>query len=223
MRRLAYAGAAVGALLIGLAGYEAWRVLDARARTPALVRSALNEADPELAALPHAWVEALILIEDPSFWANDGLDFKTPGQGATTLTQGLAKRLYYKRFTPGFLRLGKLDLMLVSKFALGARASKEKILLAALATAYLGNDKQGAVIGFAEGARRWYGRELSELDFDSWLGLVAMMIAPNELDPMRHGEANIERVMRIKRLLAKECRPNGYRDVALDGCARIAG
>jgi membrane peptidoglycan carboxypeptidase len=223
MGRVAYVGLALAALLAGLIGYEAWRVFDARARTPQLIRNALNEADPQLAALPRAWVEALILVEDPSFYANDGLDFKTPGQGATTLTQGLAKRLYYKRFKPGFARLGKFDLMLVSKYALGARASKDKILLATLATAYLGHDKQGAVIGFAEGARRWYGRELSELDFDSWLGLVAMLIAPNDLDPGAHGEANAERVVRIKRRLTGECVPNGYLDVALDGCARIAG
>ncbi|MFO1186699.1 MAG: transglycosylase domain-containing protein [Alphaproteobacteria bacterium] len=209
--------------LVGFAGYEAWRVLDARARTPALIQIALNDADPEIATVPSAWTDALIAVEDPSFYRNDGLDFKSPGQGTTTLTQGLAKRLYYKRFTPGLLHLGKLDLMLVSKYALAARASKDKILLATLAAAYLGNDKEGPVIGFAEGARRWYGRELSDLDFDSWLGLVAMMIAPNDLDPMRHGEANVERVLRIKRLLTKECRPNGHLDVALDACARIAG
>jgi membrane peptidoglycan carboxypeptidase len=216
------AGLGLLAALLGLVGFEAWRVIDARAKTPALLRGALAGADPQLAALSPHQIDALVLIEDPTFWTNDGLDFTSPGQGHTTLTQGLAKRFYFRRFKPGFARLGKLELMLLTKFALNARATKQEILSATLATAYFGNDKSGPIVGFAEGARRWYGRELSELDFDSYLGLVAMLIAPNALNPLAHGEANAERVERIKRRLAGECVPNGHRDVVLDGCARVS-
>ncbi|MFZ1992354.1 MAG: transglycosylase domain-containing protein, partial [Alphaproteobacteria bacterium] len=153
---------------------------------------------------------------DPTFWNNDGIDLATPGAGQTTLTQGLAKRLYFHPFKPGF---EKLELMLIAKFALTPLASKPDILHAALAVAYLGTDEQADIIGFAQGARHYYGRELSQLTDDEFLSLVAMLMAPNALDPKHHAAANAERVARIKRLLAGACVPKSWRDVALEGCA----
>lgn len=207
----------IGVLLAacGLNLWWLWRVRDAAARASALIAQTLAEADPALDALPLARIDVLLAVEDPSFWANDGTDFKTPGQGWTTLTQGLAKRLYFTRFTPGF---EKVELILIAKFALSAQVPKAEILKAALATAYLGEGPGGPVIGVAAGARAWFGKGLDALSDDEWLALVAMLIAPNALDPKDHAPANAARVARIKRLLAGTCTPDGWRDVWLQGC-----
>jgi hypothetical protein len=208
--------AVVAVLLVMAGSWLGWRVLDARARTPRLLAVANARVDPELASLTPARIAILLRVEDPSFETNDGTDFETPGQGLTTLTQAVAKRLYFKRFKPG---IAKLELVLISRYALNARASKAEILQTALSVASFGNDGRGPVIGFAEGARRWYGRELSQLSDDQYIGLVAMLLAPNALDPVRHPAANAERSARIQRLLDGACVPTGLRDVELAGCA----
>ena len=207
---------AVAALLLLGGAWLGWRVIDARARTPRLVEAATTYADPELDSLTPERIAILLRVEDPSFATNNGTDLQTSGQGLTTLTQSVAKRLYFKRFEPG---IAKLELVLVSRFALNARASKTEILNTFLNVASFGRDANGPVIGFAEGARRWYGRELSQLTDRQYLGLVAMLMAPNALDPVRHPAANAERAARIQRLVHGACAPSGLRDVELTGCA----
>jgi membrane carboxypeptidase/penicillin-binding protein len=216
MRILAAIVLALIVALAAVAGYETWRVMDAREKTPALMAEALHNLDPQIARLGRARTEMLLKVEDPTFWTNDGIDLKTPGAGLTTLTQGLAKQLYFHPFKPG---LQKIELMLFARFALTERASKQDILHAALARAYLGHDNQGPVTGFADAARHYYGRELSAITDDQYLSLVAMLIAPDKLDPLRYPSQNAERVARIKRLLDGQCAPIDLKDVTLERCA----
>lgn len=208
-------GMAIVFVAVLLAVYAGLRILDARRDAPRMVRAILAEMDPRVDAVPDTRLAKLVRVEDPTFWTNDGIDLRLPGAGMTTISQGLAKRLFFQRFRPG---AAKIELVVLTKFALTPTVSKKDILRAAMATAYLGRDEKGAVIGFAEGARRWYGRELDELDERQFLGLVAMMPAPNRLDPARHAAANAERVARMERLIAGVCTPLGVRDVELKGC-----
>ena len=97
---------------------------------------------------------------------------------------------------------------------------QQRTLKAFLATAYFGRRDGRAVIGFGPAARAWFGRPLGGLGDGEFLSLVAMLVAPTTLDPVRHPAANAERVRRIRRLLADNCRPTGLRDVMLEGCAR---
>lgn len=197
------------------ASYYSWKIAEARSITLVLMERFENTLDPQIEFLTTEQLEILIRVEDPSFWTNDGIDFSTPGQGLTTITQSLAKQFYYDRFTPG---LRKLELLLLSKFALSSTASKQQVLNAFLMTAYLGEAQNGPVTGFPHGAMHWYGKNLSDLSNDEFIGLVAMLIGPNALDPVRHGQANKARVERIKRLIAEQCTPNGVLDVKLEGC-----
>ena len=202
--------------VIGLIAYETWRVFEARFQTRALIDQRLAVAREENISLTPERIDILLKVEDPTFYENAGYDFETPGAGATTLTQGLAKRLYFARFTPGF---EKIELVLIARFALTPLATKEEILTATLATASFGRRDGTAVIGFAEAAKVWFGRDLAALTDDEYIALVAMLIGPNGLDPVDHADALAERVGRIKRLLAGACRPTGWSDAALDGCA----
>ena len=202
--------------IVGLIAYETWRVFEARSETRALIDQRLAVAREQNITLPPERVDILLKVEDPSFWENAGYDFETPGAGATTLTQGLGKLLYFKQFTPGF---EKIELVLIARFALTPLATKEEILTATLATASFGRRDGKPVIGFAEAAKVWFGRDLAALTDDDYIGLVAMLIGPNGLDPVYHAEAHAERVGRIKRLLAGECTPAGWSDASLEGCA----
>lgn len=205
----------VAALVFGLIAYEAFAVLRAQARTPEVLQQAWAQAGPPLSReLPVSWLEALMRVEDPGFRRHRGVDFQTPGQGWTTITQALVKRLYFDRFTPGF---GKIEQSLIARFVLSDAISKDEQLDLFLSLAYFGTQDGRDIIGFRSAAVAYYGRALGELDSREFLSLVAMLPAPNELRP---GTArNNERVARIERLIDGACAPSGWGDVWLDGCA----
>lgn len=52
------------------------------------------------------------------------------------------------------------------------------------------------------------------------LALVAMIIAPNELNVAASPDKNRERVSRIKRFINGECRPANVSNVYYEECAR---
>lgn len=213
-RRKWLLGLLLGLPLILLA-YETVAVFQARARTPEALER-VRSREVRLAAIPPRRIRMLLAVEDPGFFDHRGIDFSTPGQGMTTMTQSLAKFLYFDRFTPGF---AKLELMLVARFALEPAASKQEQLEIFLNHASFGRYRGREVRGFADAARTFYGRELAALDDREYLSLVAMLIGPYQLDPIRHGEANAERTNRIVALLAGRCRPSGLRDVYYEDCA----
>lgn len=217
LRPVAILAATLLAAIAAFSSYLAWRIASERACAPKAVAAILASMDPATDTISDGRIAALLRIEDPTFWTNDGIDLSTPGAGQTTFAQGLGKRLFFRRFDPGPLKLGKVELMALTRFALIPTTSKKDILRAALATAYLGRDDQGPINGFADGARRWFGKEISTLDDDEFLALAAMLPAPNRLTPGT--TANTERVGRIKRLLAGACAPQSNGDVYFEACA----
>jgi membrane peptidoglycan carboxypeptidase len=203
----------VVAILIGALAWMAWLWW----RTPGIVREAeatISEPiDP--AELPTGRIEDLLAVEDPAFRSHHGIDVSTPGAGWTTIPQGLAKDLYFDAFRPG--PLAKLEQSLAA-LVLDARTSKDRQLRLFLGRAYLGEASTGSVNGFAPAARVWLGKDVRQLDRREFLSLVAMVIGPNEYGLGDHAERNTERVARIERLLAGECRPAGWRDVTYEAC-----
>lgn len=197
-----------------LAGYETIQVLSARSRTPSIL-AAVEAREIRLSMVPAERIRMLLAVEDPGFFEHRGVDFSTPGQGMTTITQSLAKFLYFDRFSPGF---AKLELMLIARFALHPSASKNEQIEIFLNHASFGRFRGRQVKGFADAARSFYGRELGQLSDREYLSLVAMLIAPNSLDPIRHRRANAERTAKIEAMLGGRCRPDGLRDVYYQNC-----
>lgn len=218
MRRIAIlASALASGVLLGALVWMAWLWW----RTPAIVERAEAGLAEPLAPddLPPGRIEDLLAVEDPRFFDHPGIDVTTPGAGWTTITQGLAKDLYFDAFQPG--PLAKLEQSLAA-LVLDARIPKERQLALFLGSAYLGETEAGAVNGFGPAARAWLGKDVRQLDRREFLSLVAMAIGPNEYGIAGHPDRNAERVARIERLLAGECRPAGWRDVTYERCASPA-
>lgn len=200
------------ALVLAFIAYEGFAVARAHAKTPEVL------ALPRPLKLDQVSLDrqaALLTVDDPNFYGHNGLDFGTPGQGNTNLTQALVKRFYFERFRPGFL---KIEQMLIARFVLSPAASKRDQLELFYNYAYLGRKDGRDVIGFAAAARAWFGRDYAALDEDQYLALVAMLIAPDRLDPVRHAKENADRVRRIKTLLAARCRPLDKDDLWYRSC-----
>jgi len=200
-----------------LAAYEAFAVFRARADTPAALAK-VAQREIAIGAVPERRLLMLLAVEAPGFFQHKGVDFSTPGQGMTTMTQSLAKFLYFDRFTPGF---AKLELMLIARFALEPATTKREQLEIFVNHASFGRFEGRQVRGFGAAARSFYGKPFDRLSDREYLSLVAMLIAPNRLNPVRHREANQERTRRILALLQRKCRPSGLRDVYYEGCAGV--
>jgi membrane peptidoglycan carboxypeptidase len=179
------------------------------AREMAQVRHPLSISD-----LPRERVEALLRVEDPTFFTHHGLDLSTPGAGMTTITQALVKFLYFDEFRPGWRKLPQ------SLFALGldARVAKDDELRLFLNRGYLGTVEGHEVRGFGEAAEAYFGKPAAELTREEWLALVAMCVGPDAFSVARSPERNHERVARIERLLAGNCRPADWLDVYYEEC-----
>lgn len=204
--------------LIALIGFEAYAVWRASARTPAILAAQRNRP-VTLAQIGERRLTMLLMVEDPGFFDHRGVDFTTPGQGRTTLTQALVKRLYFdKGFKPGF---AKIEQSLIARFVFDPAVPKREQLEMALNVASFGSIRGQPVIGFGAAARVFFNRPITALTDREFISLVAMLIAPNALDPIRHPDENAERVARIEALLAGKCRPRDVGDVNYPACAGV--
>ena len=207
---------AIGLLVLLLFAYEAYRLVVAERKTAVLMQEyGEDRLAIRSASLPKARLDALLKIEDPSFYDHNGVDFSTPGQGLTTITQGLVKYMYFDRFTPG---LAKIEQSLIARFVVNRHFGKQHQLDIMLNHAYLGSFDGKEVRGFGEAAQTYFSKSFEALNDREFIGLVGMMIAPNNLDPVRNRENHERRVARIESYLAGKCKPTGLRDVTYEAC-----
>jgi membrane peptidoglycan carboxypeptidase len=215
LRRALRVAATIAALLLAaLAAFGTYAVWRAKQRTPQVLAAAA-QGELGLDDLGKRRVEMLIRIEDPGFRNHRGVDFSTPGAGLTSITQSLVKRFYFENFEPGF---AKLEQSLIARFVLDPAMSKPAQLKAYINHSHFGWRDGRPIIGLAAAARAYYGREAGQLSDRQFLSLVAMLMAPRDLNPRVHPAANAERVRRIERMLAGKCKPAGLRDVAYRDC-----
>ena len=205
----------IAAFILAFVAYLGVRVAQERQIVGGKIDRIIAHADADELNLPRKRVDQLLKVEDPTFWTNKGIDLSTPGASMTTLSQGLGKHIFFDRFRPGW---NKPELILLTRFALYPEVDKKRTLQAIVANSYFGTNRGRAVTGFADGARTWFGKRLSELPEDEYLQLVAMLVAPDSLKPGRDDAGRLDRVERIKRLRANQCKPAGLRDTMLEGC-----
>jgi membrane carboxypeptidase/penicillin-binding protein len=202
-------------LILCLALYETYAVFRAKGRTAAALASVKARPLP-LAAFGGRRIAMMLKVEDPGFFRHHGVDFSTPGQGKTTLTEGLVKFLYFDHFKPGF---AKIEQTLIARFVLDPAVPKREQLEIAINYAGFGTQRGREVRGFTDAARVFYGKPYAQLNDHEFLSLVAMLMGPNALDPIRHPKENADRVARIEKLIAGKCAPQGVSDNTYPNCA----
>lgn len=191
----------IGTMLLGIVIYYTIVVVDARIKTPDIVRQALNseKMQLELTDLTEQQKDALLKIQDPNFYHHKGYDFETPGAGVTSLSQGLVKFYYFDDFQPG---IQKIKQTLIARFAFDPLTPKDTILKLFINEVYLGGYNGQGIYGFENGAKFYFNKKFKTLDWDEYLSLIAMIRAPFTFHYLNNKEANIERVQRIKRFLS---------------------
>lgn len=195
--------------------FEAHAIWRAEMRTPNIIKQLRETQTLSIDDLTPQRLKILLEIEDPTFFEHDGVDFSTPGQGISTLSQSLARRLYFDRYREGF---SKIEQTLVTLNVLDWHFTKQDQITAFLNVAYFGSNNGRPVIGFDSAARVYFGKPFFQLNNDEYIGLVGMLAAPNLLHPKKHEAAFTQRVWRIKRVLRGDCSANGLLDTFYKFC-----
>ncbi len=199
-------------LIASVIVYYSVEVISARMATMKLVEEILESDNIDMDAkdLSSEQKEILIKVEDPNFYAHHGIDFATPGAGWTTITQSLAKKLYFKSFEQGLM---KIKQTLCAWLALDPLVDKDIQLTLYINMMYFGNGVQG----LCDAAEYYYGKAVSELTEDEYISLVACLISPEELNIADYPEENANRSARIKKVLSGEYTPQGLFDITYEG------
>ncbi len=160
--------------------------------------------------MPKAIVDALILVEDRSFYEHHGvnpfaivraalvnLSAGRTVQGGSTLTQQLAKNFFLSSERSIVRKLREALMAIIIDF----RYDKDEILEAYLNEVYMGQDKARAVHGMGLASQFYFGRPIAELTLPQQAFLVAVIKGPSYYNPWRYPERAQARRDLVLRLL----------------------
>ena len=151
---------------------------------------------------PEDLIDAILSIEDRHFFEHDGLDLKRVAgamlanlrarrvvQGASTITQQLAKNLFLSsRRSP----VRKVREMAIAVW-LEDRYSKEQILEAYLNQVYLGQEGGLAIHGVGRAAQHYFAKDVSQLELHEAALLAGIIRGPSLYAPYRNPQAATRR------------------------------
>lgn len=155
-----------------------------------------------LSSIPPPVIDAVLAIEDHRFYHHIGIDpigiaraawqnLKGGGvvQGGSTITQQLAKNLYYtqQRSMARKLKEALAALILEIKY------SKSQILESYLNEIYLGQSGSVAIYGVGEAAHYYFGKPLAHLSAAEAALLAGMIKGPNTYAPVRNAKGAKQR------------------------------
>jgi penicillin-binding protein 1A len=202
-------GFAVVAVVTTAFATAAWVATPSASRLGERVRLHVTGQPVALGDVAPVLVLALVATEDERFYRHDGVDVvglaravpydvvhASLAQGASTITEQVAKLLYLKGNDRTPWR--KLeDVALAIK--LDRRYSKTQILAAYLNTAYFGS----GAYGVRAASRRYFGVEPRALTLAQASLLAGLPQAPSAYDPIRHTAAARTRQEEVLRSLVR--------------------
>ncbi len=148
--------------------------------------------------IPKNFLQALVAVEDSSFYKHGGIDFKGIAraawhdlttmsfeQGASTLTQQLSRNLFLK---PDKTPRRKVQEILLA-MEIEQRYSKDEILRMYCNQVYMGHGRYGL-----EAASQFYfGKHAPELDLPEAALLAGLIQRPEGLSPFKNADASVRR------------------------------
>jgi penicillin-binding protein 1B len=163
-----------------------------------------------LAQIPPRVIETVLTIEDHRFYTHFGIDPVAVGralwtnftkggvvQGGSTITQQLAKNLFYSPQRT----MGRKFKEALAALVLEVKYSKQNILESYLNEIYLGQAGFVSIYGVSEAAHRYFGKTLQELTVEEVAMIAGLIKGPNSYAPTKHPEsAKARRDVVLRRL-----------------------
>ena len=145
--------------------------------------------------MPARFIDVLLAIEDRRFFSHPGLDpvavaravwtnvaRGTVIQGGSTITQQLAKNLFYSPQRTFGRKLKES----IAALVLEAKYSKKAILESYANEIYLGQVGSVSIYGVGEAAHRYFGKRMNTLTLEEIALLVGMIKGPNTYSPLKN-------------------------------------
>lgn len=168
-----------------------------------------------LPQMPPRLVETVLAVEDRRFYSHVGIDPVAIGravwrnltnggvvQGGSTITQQLAKNLFY---SPQRTLVRKVKEALAA-VVLETKYRKQEILESYLNEIYLGQAGFVSIYGVAEAAHRYFGKSLPELTTGEIAMIAGLIKGPNTYAPTKHRTLAQQRRDVVLRLLREQGR-----------------
>lgn len=165
-----------------------------------------------LSQMPPRLIETVLAVEDHRFYSHFGFDPVAIGralwtnvakggvvQGGSTITQQLAKNLFY---SPQRTMARKFKEALAA-MVLEVKYKKQEILESYLNEIYLGQAGFVSIYGVGEAANRLFGKALGDLTVEETAMIAGLIKGPNTYAPSKHPElAKQRRDVVLRRLRA---------------------
>ncbi len=145
--------------------------------------------------MPARFIDLLLAIEDRRFFSHPGIDpvavaravwtnvaRGTVIQGGSTITQQLAKNLFYSPQRTFGRKLKES----IAALVLEAKYPKKAILESYVNEIYLGQVGSVSIYGVGEAAHRYFGKRVNALNLEETALLVGMIKGPNTYSPLRN-------------------------------------
>ena len=146
----------------------------------------------KIGEIPQELIDALIVMEDKEFYNHSGFSVRSTlravlinilmmeyKQGASTLTQQLARSMYEKISWKDRSIVRKIK-ELITAFNIEQTYTKSEILELYLNSVFLGHGRYGV----QSAAQLYFKKNVSELNLDECAMLVGMLPAPNLYSPL---------------------------------------
>lgn len=190
-------------------GYKLYKEAVAKESIEEKVESIKSDSDfLEFDEIPKEFSIALVSIEDHRFFKHPGFDIKSIGraivtnleakrlvEGGSTITQQLAKNMYFS-FNKKFSR--KVAELFIA-LDLEKKYKKEEILSLYIDIIYFGD----GYYGLKQAANGYYNKEPKDLNFDEITLLAGLPNAPSAFTPSENPDLAIKRQELVKEAIEK--------------------
>ncbi len=163
--------------------------------------------------IPSRLIDSVLAVEDRRFYSHIGVDPIAIGravwrnltqggvvQGGSTITQQLAKNLFY---TPRRTFDRKLKEALAA-LVMEVKYRKQEILESYLNEIYLGQAGFVAIYGVGEAAHRYFGKPVTELTIGEMAMIAGLIKGPNTYAPTKHRTLAQQRRDVVLRILREQ-------------------
>ncbi|ALA60479.1 PBP1A family penicillin-binding protein [Nitrospira moscoviensis] len=167
-----------------------------------------------LSRMPARMVETVLAVEDRRFFSHPGIDPIAVGralwanltrggvvQGGSTITQQLAKNLFYSPQRT----IGRKLKESVAALVLEWKYRKEEILESYLNEIYLGQAGSVAMYGVGEAAHRYFDKALDDLTIEEMATIAGLIKGPNTYAPTK----NLDLATRRRDVVLRRLREDG--------------
>ncbi len=173
----------------------------------------------DISNIPQHLINALIVMEDREFYSHNGINIKSTiralivdilsfssKQGASTLTQQLARTMYTNKNAKYYIgqskKITRKIKELITAIKIEQTYTKSEILELYFNSVYFGH----GTYGVQAASVYYFGKDVSEITIDEAAILIGLLPAPAKYSPIRHPERAIKKRNLVLRVMLN----NGY-------------